>query len=42
MNENEFFLKVIDFGLSYEWKENMNKELKEKKDKKLIGTVNLS
>lgn len=39
MNKEGLSLKVIDFGLSYQWKENMNKELKEKNEKKLIGTV---
>ena len=40
LKKNEFSLKVIDFGLSYRWKENMNKELKERNEKKLVGTVN--
>lgn len=31
-------LKIIDFGLSFQWKENMRNELKEIKKNKLIGT----
>lgn len=31
-------LKIIDFGLSYEWKENMRNELIASKKNKLIGT----
>lgn len=31
-------LKLIDFGLSYCWKNNMREELKEEKKNKLIGT----
>ena len=31
-------LKIIDFGLSYEWKENMRVELAAEKKNKLIGT----
>ena len=39
MRKNDTAIKVIDFGLSYKWKNNMNKELKEMKVNKLIGTV---
>lgn len=31
-------LKIIDFGLSYQWKENMRAELAQEKKNKLIGT----
>ena len=31
-------LKIIDFGLSYEWHENMKAELRNYKKNKLIGT----
>ena len=31
MSKDGLSLKVIDFGLSFQWNENMNKELKEKK-----------
>ena len=31
-------LKIIDFGLSYQWKDNMRKELALEKKNKLIGT----
>jgi serine/threonine protein kinase len=31
-------MKIIDFGLSYEWKENMRNELIASKKNKLIGT----
>lgn len=31
-------LKIIDFGLSYQWKENMKTELRLEKKNKLIGT----
>lgn len=31
-------LKIIDFGLSYQWKENMQKQLIAEKKNKLIGT----
>lgn len=31
-------LKIIDFGLSYEWKDNMRNQLIEQKKNKLIGT----
>jgi calcium-dependent protein kinase len=31
-------IKLIDFGLSYSWKEDMNKEMIAQKKNKLIGT----
>lgn len=31
-------MKIIDFGLSYQWKDDMNAELKKEKKNKLIGT----
>lgn len=31
-------MKIIDFGLSYEWKDNMRAELIAEKKNKLIGT----
>jgi calcium-dependent protein kinase len=31
-------LKIIDFGLSYQWKENMRNEMISEKKNKLIGT----
>lgn len=31
LDKTSLSLKVIDFGLSFLWKEDMNKELKEKK-----------
>lgn len=31
-------MKIIDFGLSYEWKDNMRTELIAEKKNKLIGT----
>lgn len=31
-------LKIIDFGLSYQWQEDMRKELRNEKKNKLIGT----
>ena len=31
-------LKIIDFGLSYQWHEDMRKELRNEKKNKLIGT----
>lgn len=31
MRKGDYDLKVIDFGLSFNWKENMNLELKERR-----------
>jgi serine/threonine protein kinase len=31
-------IKLIDFGLSYQWENDMNKELIAQKKNKLIGT----
>ena len=31
-------MKIIDFGLSYEWKNSMREELISEKKNKLIGT----
>jgi len=31
-------LKIIDFGLSYQWQEDMRKEIRNEKKNKLIGT----
>ena len=31
-------IKIIDFGLSYEWENNMNQELVQQKKNKLVGT----
>jgi serine/threonine protein kinase len=39
LNEESTSLKLIDFGLSFEWKEDMKKELKSKQMNKMIGTV---
>lgn len=38
MNAQSSSLKLIDFGLSFEWKEDMRAELKAKGENKLIGT----
>lgn len=32
-------MKLIDFGLSFKWKDDMRKQLIEKNDTKLVGTV---
>lgn len=40
LDKKSLSLKVIDFGLSFQWGEDMMKELKERKETKLIGTVN--
>ncbi len=37
-SKNTLELKIIDFGLSYEWKNNMREELAAQKKNKLIGT----
>ena len=37
-SKNTLELKIIDFGLSYEWKNNMREELAAEKKNKLIGT----
>jgi hypothetical protein len=42
VNKETNSLKLIDFGLAFEWKEDMRKELKAKKVNKLTGTVQLS
>lgn len=39
LNKDSMNLKLIDFGLSYQWKDSMKKEIDAKKEKKLIGTV---
>ncbi len=38
MNHDTNSLKLIDFGLSYQWKDDMRAELKAKGENKLIGT----
>jgi calcium-dependent protein kinase len=38
LNKKSMNLKLIDFGLSFEYKENMREELKLKKETKLVGT----
>jgi hypothetical protein len=40
LNKNGLELKLIDFGLAYNWKKNMRDELALKGEKKLVGTVN--
>ena len=38
LNKKSSNLKLIDFGLSFNYKENMREELKAKKETKLVGT----
>lgn len=42
LNTDSNSLKLIDFGLSFEWSDDMNKQMKERKMNKMIGTVYLS
>lgn len=39
LNNDSFNLKLIDFGLSFKWEKDMRKELAQKKDNKILGTV---
>lgn len=39
LNNESFNLKLIDFGLSFKWEHDMRKELLQKKDTKMLGTV---
>ena len=39
LNKNSLDLKLIDFGLAFVWNKDMRAELKQKGDKKLVGTV---
>lgn len=39
LNNETLNIKLIDFGLSFKWKQNMRNELVELKDNKLVGTV---
>lgn len=41
LNNDSFNLKLIDFGLSFKWEKDMRKELAQKKDNKILGTVKL-
>lgn len=42
LTSNSLNLKLIDFGLSFKWSQDMRQELVQKNDTKLVGTVNLS
>lgn len=37
-SKNSMEIKIIDFGLSYQWEKSMNKEMLEQKKNKLVGT----
>lgn len=39
LNNESFNLKLIDFGLSFKWEKDMRKQLAQKKDNKILGTV---
>jgi serine/threonine protein kinase len=42
LNTDSNNIKLIDFGLALRWQNSMRAELKQKNDRKIVGTVNLS
>lgn len=37
-NESSWGIRMIDFGLSFGWKQDMREEMKNKEERRLIGT----
>jgi calcium-dependent protein kinase len=40
LTDNIYNLKLIDFGLAVRWNESLKAELKQRGEKKVVGTVN--
>jgi serine/threonine protein kinase len=41
LKKDSLELKIIDFGLAFEWEHSMPKELSKKSSKNVVGTVNI-